>query len=195
MTNKLTDSELWTAVVADSSRAFVVLYNRYWHKLYLAAKKHLNDENAAEEIVHDVFVALWQKRHTSNILDFKKYILVTTRYHVFKRIKAIATEKVDFYEELPEQPALVAVNDADVKLNYEDLQTELSKLLQQLPRRCQEIFWLSRVDNLSNDEIAEKLNISKRTVENQITIALKHLRSWYPKLAGAAVLLICLLGE
>ncbi|MEO3407711.1 RNA polymerase sigma-70 factor [Mucilaginibacter sp. CAU 1740] len=190
MTNKLTDNELWAAVASDSSRAFVVLYNRYWHKLYQSAKKYLKDDTAAEEIVHDVFVALWQKRHTSNIIDFQKYILVTTRYHVYKRMRALATEKVEYREELPEYPALAAVNEVDIKLGYEDLQTELGNVLKQLPRRCQEIFWMSRVENLSNDEIAERLHISKRTVENQITIALKFLRSWYPQYSGVAVSLL-----
>ncbi|MFC0514854.1 RNA polymerase sigma-70 factor [Mucilaginibacter angelicae] len=190
MTNKLTDNELWEAVVSDSSRAFVVLYNRYWHKLYQSAKKYLKDDTAAEEIVHDVFVALWQKRHTSNIIDFQKYILVTARYHVYKQLRAMAAEKIEFYEQIPEQPALAIVSDADVKLGYEDLQTELTNVLKQLPRRCREIFWLSRVENLSNDEIAERLNISKRTVENQITIALKFLRSWYPHFSGAAISLL-----
>ncbi|QEM10492.1 RNA polymerase sigma-70 factor [Mucilaginibacter rubeus] len=190
MTNKLTDNELWEAVVSDSSRAFVVLYNRYWHKLYQTAKKYLKDDTAAEEIVHDVFVALWQKRHSSKIIDFQKYILVTARYHVYKQLRAIAAEKVEFYEQIPEQPALALVSEADVKLGYEDLQTELTNVLKQLPRRCQEIFWLSRVENLSNDEIAERLNISKRTVENQITIALKFLRSLYPHFSGAAVSLL-----
>ncbi|WP_121812053.1 RNA polymerase sigma-70 factor [Mucilaginibacter kameinonensis] len=190
MTNKLTDNELWEAVVSDSSRAFVVLYNRYWHKLYQTAKKYLKDDTAAEEIVHDVFVALWQKRHSSKIIDFQKYILVTARYHVYKQLRAIAAEKVEFYEQIPEQPALALVSEADVKLGYEDLQTELTNVLKQLPRRCQEIFWLSRVENLSNDEIADRLNISKRTVENQITIALKFLRSLYPHFSGAAVSLL-----
>jgi RNA polymerase sigma-70 factor (ECF subfamily) len=190
MTNKLTDNELWEAVVSDSSRAFVVLYNRYWHKLYQTAKKYLKDDTLAEEIVHDVFVALWQKRHTSNIIDFQKYILVTARYHVYKQLRALAAEKIEFHEQVPEQPMLAVVSEADVKLGYEDLQTELTNVLKQLPRRCQEIFWLSRVENLSNDEIAERLNISKRTVENQITIALKFLRSLYPHFSGAAVSLL-----
>ncbi|WP_172333800.1 sigma factor-like helix-turn-helix DNA-binding protein [Mucilaginibacter sp. SG564] len=55
--------------------------------------------------------------------------------------------------------------------------------MKRLPRRCQEIFWLSRVQNLSNDEIEGKLNISKRTVENQITQALRYLRVSYTKLS------------
>jgi RNA polymerase sigma-70 factor (family 1) len=190
MTNKLTDNELWDDVVSDSSRAFVVLYNRYWHKLYQTAKKYLKDDTAAEEIVHDVFVALWQKRHSSNIVDFQKYILVTARYHVYKHMRALAAKKIEFHEEVPENPTLAIVSEADTKLGYEDLQAELSNVLKQLPRRCQEIFWLSRVENLSNDEIAQKLNISKRTVENQITIALKLLRSWYPHFSGAAISLL-----
>ena len=70
-------------------------------------------------------------------------------------------------------------NQSDHRIKNQELLLELSHYLEKLPKRCQEIFYLSRMDNLSNQEIAGRLGISKRTVENQITTALKHLRSCF----------------
>lgn len=194
MTPLLTDSELWDAVVADSSRAFVVLYNRYWKKLYKTASYYLKDEAAAEEITHDVFVVLWTRRKHLKINNFPNYIHVTARYHVFKHLKAAHINCVEYMEQFAETEDMVVYNTADSKLGYESFETELAQILKELPRRCQEIFWLSRVENLSNAEIAGKLNISKRTVENQITQALRYLRVSYPKLSTASsVVIIALL--
>jgi RNA polymerase sigma-70 factor (family 1) len=193
MTPLLTDNELWDAVVADSSRAFVVLYNRYWKKLYKTANYYLKDETAAEEITHDVFVTLWTRRKHLKINSFQNYIHVTARYHVFKYLKAARINCVEYMEQFTETEDMVVYNTADSKLGYESFETELAQILKELPRRCQEIFWLSRVENLSNDEIAGKLNISKRTVENQITQALRYLRVSYPKLSAASSVVIIIL--
>lgn len=190
MISTVSDNELWEAVVADSSRAFVVLYNRYWKKLYKTAFFYLKDEAIAEEITHDVFVALWTRRKHLKIQNFQNYIHVTARYHVFKHLKAAGVNCVTYMDQLADTDATAIYNTADNKLNYEDLETELAQVLKSLPRRCQEIFWLSRVDNLSNEEIAVKLNISKRTVENQITFALRFLRMSYPKLSIVSLITI-----
>jgi len=184
MTSKISDNELWDAVVSDNSRAFVVLYNRYWKKLYKTANYYLKDASAAEEITHDVFVTLWSKRKSLLILDFRKYIHVTTRYHVFKYLKKARINCISYVDQFIENDNAPVYNDCNDKLDYQDLESELAQVLQKLPRRCHEIFWLSRIENLSNDEIADKLHISKRTVENQITTALKYLRLSYPQLCS-----------
>jgi RNA polymerase sigma-70 factor (family 1) len=195
MANKLTDNELWDAVVSDSSRAFVVLYNRYWSKLYKTANYYLKDAAAAEEITHDVFIELWQKRKVIHVLNFSSYIRAACRYHLYKQLKAKQVSIIEYIEQFTGDENFAVDNESVNKLDYEDLQTELSSILQQLPPRCQEIFWLSRVQNLTNEEIARKFNISKRTVENQITIALKYLRTSYPRFSGAATLLLVLFAS
>jgi RNA polymerase sigma-70 factor (ECF subfamily) len=68
------------------------------------------------------------------------------------------------------------MNDGELNIHYQDLEKSVDKELEELPRRCKEIFTLSRREQLSNDEIAIRLDISKRTVENQLTHALRHLR-------------------
>ncbi|GAA4322660.1 RNA polymerase sigma-70 factor [Mucilaginibacter gynuensis] len=188
MTDKLTDNELWAAVVADNSKAFVALYNRHWKKLYKTAAYYLKDDTIAEEITHDVFVVLWEKRASSHIEDFQKYIQATIRYHVYKQLKAAKIEIIKYLDEFAENDKLTTYNTATNKLGYEDLETELAQVLKELPNRCQEIFWLSRINNLSNQEIADRLNISKRTVENQITSALRFLRLSHPRLCVVMII-------
>ncbi len=175
--DQITDDELWKNVVGDDSRAFTVLYNRYWKKLYKTAEHYLKDINTAEQIVHDVFVVLWKRRKYLNIKSFANYIHVTARYHVFKELKARKISPIEYIENYEGYTVDSTYNQAEERLNYNDFETQLSECLKPLPKRCREIFWLSRIENLSNDEIAEKFGISKRTVENQITAALKHIRA------------------
>jgi len=77
-----------------------------------------------------------------------------------------------------------------MKICYDDLKNKLAELIAELPVRCRQIFWLSRIKNLSNDEIALDLDISKRTVENQITPALKYLRMLQPELTTIAIFIV-----
>ncbi len=188
MNHHSTDLELWDGVVSDNSNAFALLYDRYWKKLYQTVRYYLKDAAAAEEITHDVFVSLWEKRKSSRIQHFQHYIQAATRYHVYKYLRDAKINCVEYLDQFPEMDTTPVYNIAAEKLIYENMESQLANLLQDLPRRCQEIFWLSRVNHLSNQEIADKLHISKRTVENQITIALKALRVSYPQFMFAVMI-------
>jgi len=175
--SQLTDDELWKAVALNDARALTVLYNRYWKKLYKTAEYYLKDSDIAEQVVHDVFVVLWKRRAYLNIKNFANYIHITARYHVFKQLKAKKLSPIEYIESYEDLETENSYNKAEAKLNYRDFENRLAECLEPLPKRCREIFWLSRIENLSNEEIAEKFGISKRTVENQITAALRHIRS------------------
>lgn len=173
----LSDIELWNKVILDDSGAFALLYNRHWASLLKTAVYYTQDQNTAEEVVHDVFVTLWQRRKFLNINNFKNYIFITTRYHVLKLIKAGKVSPityVDQYDEFAESRTSAPESE---KISQSDFEIELKSMLQGLPKRCIEIFFLSRVNLLSNQEIAETFGISKPSVENQITLALKYLRN------------------
>lgn len=179
----LSDEELWGAIVMDDSRAFAVLYNRYWKKLYKTTNYYLKDTAAAEEILHDVFVVLWNRRKYLRIESFSNYVYITTRYHIFKYLKAAKISPIEYIEQYAEDTLPISFNNAEEKISYNDVTLQLESSLKELPKRCREIFWLSRIENLSNEEIADQFGISKRTVENQITHALKHLRLSYQELS------------
>lgn len=190
---QLSDDELWNAVVEDNTRAFATLYNRYWHKLYKTVFYYIKDKEAAEQTVHDTFVVLWSRRKHLNIANFANYIHVTSRYHVFKELKARKISPVAYIENYDVLETEKEYNDAERKFQQQDFETELRNCIQPLPKRCREIFWLSRIENLSNEEIAKKFDISKRTVENQITYALKHIRTSCADISSPAYALMLII--
>ncbi|WP_017260026.1 RNA polymerase sigma factor [Pedobacter arcticus] len=177
MLKNQSDDELWNAVVEDNNRAFTTLYNRYWQKLYKTVFYYVKNKEVAEQTVHDTFVILWNRRKYLNIANFANYIHVTARYHVFKELKARKISPLAYIENYDTLETEKEYNGAEQRFQQQDFETELKSCIKPLPKRCKEIFWLSRIENLSNDEIAEKFGISKRTVENQITYALKHIRT------------------
>jgi len=193
MKNVFSDNELWDAVVADNNRAFVLLYNRYWKKVYNTAHYYLKHPAAAEEITHDVFVSLWEKRKSNKIENFLPYLQATARYQVYKYLKTAKVNCTAYFDQFADAIVPPVYNSGVNKLEYENMEFRLAQLLNDLPPKCREIFWLSRMNSLSNQEIAEKLNISKRTVENQLTRALKALRTFDPQFLMAVLisLLIC----
>lgn len=172
----VTDAQVWSAIQADDPRALRQLFDRYWLRLYKTAYKYTHDEEVSKEIVHDIFLNIWNRRHALQIESFPQYLLTAIRYQYYNR-KRLAVSPITLVDDYSKLEGISSVNEVELKQNESDLMTLLRSHLSALPKRCQEIFLLSRREHLSNDEIAHQLNISKRTVENQITAALKYLRS------------------
>ncbi len=177
-----TDSELWDAVRNDDESAFDALFKRYWARLYKIAFRQLGDEENSLEIVHDVFLSLWNRRGTLEIKAFPGFLLTAIRYQVYSRQKATKMS-IAYRAEFTEAESESELNSGDVRIRELELQLELNQYLDQLPKRCHEIFCLSRIEHLSNQEIADKLGVSKKSVENQLSIALKFLRAAYKHIA------------
>lgn len=171
------DSELWKLIQLDNNKAFDLLFNRYWSAVYTTSFTYLKDQEACTELVHDIFLNIWRNRHNLEVTSFKNYLTTASRYQVYKLIKRGKLNPIVLVEEYDALPdSGYVVNQGEEKIRYQEMETSIELVLAKLPKKCKEIFMLSRFDNLSNQEIADKLGISKRTVENQITIALKALR-------------------
>lgn len=175
----LSDSDLWKKIVHHDYRAFTILYDRYWFVLYKTAGKYIKDPETCEEAVHDLFLNIWNRREYLEIEDFSSYLKASMRYHIYRLLKKESASVVTYVEEYPEELALTHENDGNEKLLYHDLEKELEERLKPLTKRTAEIFLLSRKEHLTNAEIAERLGISKRSVENQVTKALKFLKTYY----------------
>jgi len=169
------DKILLNLMREGDSTSFNTLFDRYWEMLYSTVFSVCSDREVCSEIVHDIFLNLWLKREKLQIESFKAYILASARYHVYRHVKNARKNSLEYREDL-EFSSRAALNDGELNIRYQDLERSVERELQELPRRCQEIFTLSRREQLSNDEIATRLDISKRTVENQLTHALRHLR-------------------
>ena len=154
----------------------------------------------AMEITHDIFLNIWNKRDKLHINSFKSYVVTASSYHSIRKsqqTKAVPLSYIGDYandDNFTFTTQLWENNSAEDKITENELNLDISAQLEGLPKRCREIYVLSRQENLSITEISSKLNISKRTVENQLTVALKHLRT-YLKHPSVLILIIGMLDE
>lgn len=166
------DAKLLDLLKLDDRKAFDMLYKKYSAKLYYAAYNLFRDRDVCEDLVQELFIDLWTKRNQLNINSLEWYLKVTIKNRVLMYLR---TKKVTL--DISAIELLTEKYSADSQLLQRDISRVLDNNVALLPKKCREIFTLSRKDYLSNKEIASRLNISIKTVENQITIALRYLRS------------------
>lgn len=170
-----TDEYLFSLLQNDDEQAFTELYDRYWKKLLIRANLLLNSQEDAEEVVHDVFVTLWDKRTKLRILHtLHTYIAAMLRYGCFK---ALAKRRQLRKKVTPDDPPESPDFSTQQWLEFEDLREELEEAVRQLPEKCQLIFRLSREQYLSDKEIAQELDLSVNTVRTQMHRALQKLKT------------------
>jgi len=127
-----------------------------------------------QEVVQDVFVWLWDHRSALQIKSPPSYLRAAVKYKVIDILRSNKAREMCFVNLDELDPAHLLFEDDPLELK--ELKAVIMQLSAELPERARLIFELSRNEQLSNREIAEKLGISEKTVENQITIALKKLR-------------------
>lgn len=166
-----TDEELFLLAKQGQEKAYTAIYNRYASKLYTAAYNLLRDQTICEDLLQELFVNLWLKRQQLEIKNVRSYLFRSMRNQV---LMAVRKGKTHLAIEVVQYMAATQKADEDVKLK--EINALLNQQMEELPIRCRQIFQMSRTDQLSNKEIANHLNISVKTVENQITLALHRLR-------------------
>lgn len=184
---ELQEEQLLALIKDGDYSAFDELYHRHWSTLYGAAYNILRDVDVCMDIIQDIFTWFWENRDQWQLSSSKGYLLTAVR---FKAANYIRNSKVrdSFFSELSKLQ--VNVTDEHVALEVQELQAFIKRFTDQLPERCRLIFQMSRFEHMSNKEIAAKLNISEKTIEAQITIALKRLKS---NLGNASYLLFLFL--
>jgi RNA polymerase sigma-70 factor (ECF subfamily) len=174
--SEISDSELLNLLTREgSSFAFEEIYNRYWDKLYGAAYKRLRSNEAAEELVQDLFADIWTRRGSLNINTLLPvYLYTAIRYRV---INYVHKEMVkSSYQQHVILTDFDFDNSTEEIVIASDLNHQIQTQVELLPIKCREVFELSRNEHKSNKEIAQSLGISEKTVENHITKALRRLR-------------------
>ena len=171
--------ELLQLIRESDSLAFDELYRRTWKKLYVHAFQKLRDEDLAKDIVQEVFVDFWNKRQLRDIQRVEAYLMRAVKFKVIDRFR-----KKDFIVEEIEDFAEVLANSefSDSKLLDDELNTLLNYWISRLPNKRKEIFLLRYEEGLSTEEIGKLLNISTKTVQNQILNATTFLRSLMHKI-------------
>ena len=154
--------------------AFNTLYNEYSNRLYRFALGYLKSEAEAEELVQEVFTKIWEKRaDLKKELSFKSFLFTIAFNIIRKHFRTQAYLSEYFKTGIISEPDM----QTSQKITYDSLYQYITELVNQLPERRKEIFIKSRFEGLSINEIAEKLKISHKTVENQLTDALKFIRT------------------
>lgn len=172
----LSDEELCCLLKAGNNDAFSEIYERYWEGLYRYAFNKVNFDGDAFDITQEIFVSLWVRRqdivfHTS----LPGYLYTALRYQIIRHIRK-SKLRSDYLQDFIAFRMSLADNSIEETVHLHELENAVARGLEGLPKRCQEIFRMSRQEHKTIKEISEQLNLSHKTVENQITTALKHLR-------------------
>ncbi len=188
----LTDDELVALLKQGDERAFAEIYKRYAEKLAGFAGSKLYSLDDARDILHDIFVKLWEGRKQLHITsNLQSYLFAVIRHRIIDKIRKNITREE--YASAVQSMAITYDTDAEKQVELKELKQTIRNSLDQLSPRIKEIYKLSREEGLSNREIAEKLDLSEQTVKNQLSAALKHLRQILGS-AGLVVLLLCCLS-
>lgn len=169
----LPDAELLKLINIGNQKAFVCIYERYWSEMYACAFKIFANREACEDIIHDVFINLWNSKELLEIRSVRDYLYIAVKNRSLNQIRS----KSKNYELIDEHHFNIASPiSSDDNLGVKEITDSFDDNLTNLPDKCREIMVLSRKEHLSNKEIASRLGISSKTVENQINIGLKKIR-------------------
>jgi len=158
----------------SDSKAFEEIYNRYWKVCFKYAIQKIGDISKVEDICHDVFLSIWQRRETIDILNLEAYLIQSIKYAILRIKQAdIKSNILSHQLELKED-----INETEYKIYFDEMNKAWHEGLDRLPEKSKEVFVLSRLENLTNKEIGEKLSISEKGVEYHISKAIKFLREY-----------------
>nr|WP_294870472.1 RNA polymerase sigma-70 factor [uncultured Pedobacter sp.] len=173
--NSLSDLQLVGLLKKDDEAAFTEIYSRYAENLSGFASSKLYSLEDSRDIIHDLFVKFWEERKSLKIdRNLEAYLFTMVRYRIIDKIRKNITHEDYMGMVLSLQTSLGSEIEQQIALK--ELKQTIGKSLEKLSPRVQEIYHLSREENLSISEIANKLQLSEQTVKNQLTSALKHLR-------------------
>ena len=174
MQQNLTNKDFHEFWQQDSEKAIDWLFRTHYSYLCKVVYKIIPDTNLVEDLVQEVFYEVWKKQGQININTSVKAYL--RRAAVNRSLNYIRDQKIKFEQD--EKVPLLESREASItqKIEAEDLKALIDESIDALPERCRVVFVLSRFEEMSYKEIAEELGISIKTVENQISKALKFLR-------------------
>lgn len=171
--NSFEENELYEKIQQGDTKAFEKLFKMYYGYLCNFATKIVEDDVAAEEIVQDFFVKFWERRSAISVES-------SLKNYLFRSVKNLCLNQIKHNNiKLQHAQTVIAESEAsDFNDHYTevDLAADIAKSIEELPEKRREIFRLSREEGLKYREIAEKLNISVKTVEAQMGLAIKYLR-------------------
>ncbi len=170
------DNLLVTRIRHSDKDAFRSLYNRYSKKIYFFSLRYLGNSIEAEELVQSVFINVWENRESLDATNsVRSYIYKAAVNYIYNYLKK-KTIHARFMESQTHNEEIHSNHTYD-QVFYHDLESLINSIVGNLPSQQQKIFMLNRNEGLTHIEIAGKLHLSVRTVENQLYRALKTIRT------------------
>ncbi|MFC0780228.1 RNA polymerase sigma-70 factor [Flavobacterium sp. HJSW_4] len=168
----------------NNPEVFEKTYNQYWKKLNAFSYTMTQDKDLAQNIVQDVFVDLWERKEELNINAIEPFLFRAVKNQVFKHYQNNRFDKTILEEKFEDY---IIDNFSTIDPEVMDL---LYSLLDKLPEKRKEVLLMYKFQDMTIDQIADELGISKQTVKNQISSAVKQLREGLKDLAWLAPLII-----
>tara|TARA_R110002051_G_scaffold101623_4_gene172461 strand:+ start:374 stop:886 length:513 start_codon:yes stop_codon:yes gene_type:complete len=155
--------------------ALQILYDRLWERMYLLAYAILKDKDKPKDIIQEVWISIWKRRAVIENYNIEAYIIKASCLRVYKELRDSKSTplSLEFLESIKSPNSDAALE----ALYKDDLHAQLEKSIDKLPKKCQEVFVLSRHEGINNAEISNQLDISQRTVETHISNAIRKLKS------------------
>lgn len=167
------DQEFFNLLSTDAEKAFEWLFRRYFSELCQVVYRVTHDEHLAQDLVQEVLYELWRKKNQLTIsISLRAYLKRAVLNRTLNHLRD--NRKWSSEENMPE----IAVYESDPtdQMRSEELQALVDAAIDELPEKCRMVFVLSRYEELSYRDIAKELGIAEKTVENQVSKALKYLR-------------------
>ena len=161
----------------ESEKSFQTFYRMHFNNLYNVAYYYTRCSQMSEEIVSDVFLKIWLKRHQlDEIRNIQSYLYISVKN---QSLNYIQKNRKYHHEDFTESNLAEIWDDncPERRLLKSELRGKVSDAIQSLPRRCQQIYKMVKVDGMKHKEVSDELGISIKTIEAQISIALKKLNT------------------
>ncbi|WP_109830090.1 RNA polymerase sigma-70 factor [Reichenbachiella versicolor] len=169
-------SQIIESIKSGNSQVYEEIFNQYYPPLVNLATGILKDKTLAEEQVQEVFIKLWERRSQLDVdMKLLPYLMVSVRNRCYNQSRNDAV--ADKYVSSQLQQYRDQIFNEEYSEFEESTIDRLYQVIDQLPDKCKEVFKLSRFEHMSHREIAEKLSISTKTIENHITKAMKILKA------------------
>ena len=176
-----TDDELLILLQKGNERAFTAIYERYHKLLYVLAYKYLKDNDTAKDAVQQIFLKLWESRSLFSIhINLRNYLYTMLKNHLLNEIRNNYTALEKNYDLA--QETIEYENEILSKLEEKEMTEQLYRAIDSLPEQKKAVCLYKLKDSLSNQEIAEKMQISIPTVKTHYSQAIKLLREHFDKL-------------
>ncbi len=187
--SNLPDETLLSRLKEGDEKAFTTIYIRYNKMLYVLAYKYLKDSFRAEDIVQQVFLKLWEARSLfAGAINLRNYLYTSAKNLILNEIRDNFSDMEKNYAVIQNRPEFE--DKLQSALEEKDLFQHFYKILAELPEQKRKVCLLKIRDNLSNQEVADKLHISVPTVKSHYSQAIKLLRDKMGRLLGI-LLLVC----